>query len=214
MPDSLRAAWSTGTLASEDAHRELLDSIVRVARAIFGAKASSIMLHDAQSGELVFEAIAGEGEHRLVGTRFPATQGIAGWVLASGQAIAIEDVGADPRFARVVAERTGYVPKALMAAPLDGRHGTLGVLQVLDRPQLERFSLREMDLLGLFAGQAAVALEIVQAARAARAILGRPDADGGPLARLVAGLERLDGPRREQADAVLEALADLLEPRT
>jgi len=209
LPDPLRATVSTAVLASEDAHRELMNSIVQVARVIFGARASSIMLHDAERDELVFEAVAGEGETRLVGTRFPATQGVAGWVLSSGQAIAIEDVSADPRFARDIAERTGYVPKALMAAPLEGRHGALGVLQVLDRPQRERFTLHEMDLLGLFADQAAVALEIVQAARSARALMGQRDAGGGPLARLAAGLETLDGPRREQADVVLVALAEL-----
>ena len=47
--------------AREERHRALLQSIVEVARAIFGAQASSIFLLDEDADELVFEAVAGEG---------------------------------------------------------------------------------------------------------------------------------------------------------
>jgi len=62
-----RAAVAAGTLASEAQHRALLQSIVDVARAIFGAKASSIFLLDEDTEELVFEAVSGEGEGDLIG---------------------------------------------------------------------------------------------------------------------------------------------------
>ena len=39
--------------------RRLLQSIVEVARSIFGAAAASVFLLDQDSGELVFEAVAG-----------------------------------------------------------------------------------------------------------------------------------------------------------
>ena len=57
----LRAAVAAGALGAEESYRELLQSIVEVARAIFRAKASSIFLLDEESDELVFEAVAGEG---------------------------------------------------------------------------------------------------------------------------------------------------------
>ena len=53
----LRAAVAAGALGSEEAYRELLQSIVEVARAIFGARASSVFLFDEESDELVFEAV-------------------------------------------------------------------------------------------------------------------------------------------------------------
>ena len=56
-----------------------------------------------------------------------------------------------------------------MAVPLLDEERVLGVLQVLDRPQRERFSLQEMELLGLFANQAAIALTLLRTARQARA---------------------------------------------
>ena len=61
----LRAAVAAGALGSEESYRELLQSIVEVARAIFGARASSVFLFDEESDELVFEAVAGEGAGEL-----------------------------------------------------------------------------------------------------------------------------------------------------
>ncbi len=210
--DHLRAALTAGALPAAEGHRALLDSIVGVARAIFAAKASSIMLFDETAGELVFEAVAGEGADNLVGTRFPATQGIAGFVLSSGQSLVIEDVASDPRFAREVAERSGYIPKGLMAVPLHADRGPLGVLQVLDRPQRARFSLRESELLSLFGEQAAIALELVQQARRAQAALVEQQGDAAALARIGSALEGLGGERREAAGRLLDALAVLLRP--
>ena len=177
----LRAAVASGVVGSTESFQALLAAIVQVARSIFGAKASSIVLLDEETGELVFEAVVGEGEESLLGTRFPADRGIAGWVLATRTPLVIEDVEQDPRHARDVAEGTGYVPKGIMAAPLLTEDAALGVLSVLDRPEQSLFSLQEMELLGLFANQAAIAVELLQKARQAERILQE-----------VAGLSPLD----------------------
>src|SRR5207253_10593038 len=156
----LRDAVAAGVLGAEESYRELLRSVVETARAIFRARASSVFLLDEEADELVFEAVAGEGAETLVGRRFPSSTGIAGWVLVTRQSLVIEDVGADPRFGREAAQSTGFVPKGLMAVPLLHEERSLGVLEVLDRPKDARFTLQEMDLLGLFANQAAIALDL------------------------------------------------------
>jgi len=48
------------------------------------------------------------------------------------------------------------VPKAMMSVPLLHEERALGVLNVLDRSQEIEFSLGQMELLGLFANQAAI----------------------------------------------------------
>jgi GAF domain-containing protein len=208
--DNLRAAVSAGVIGSDESHRALLQSIVEVARAIFAAKASSIFLHDATTDELVFEAVAGEGSANLVGTRFPAGQGIAGWTLMTRQPLVIEDLSQDPRHARDIAEGTGYVPKGLMSVPLLHEDEALGVLQVLDRPQRSKFSLQEMDLLGLFANQAAIALDLLVHAREAAAILAGGDGEAGVVARVAERFESLDEERREAGLRLLTALEEVL----
>ncbi len=203
--DKLRDAVAAGVLAAEAGQRELLQSIVEVARAIFGARASSIFLLDAATDELIFEAVAGEGASSLVGKRLPSSTGIAGWVLVTGQPLVLDDLEADPRFARDVAESTGYVPKSLMAVPLLHGEEVLGVLQVLDRPQRERFSLQEMELLGLFGNQAAIALDLLGRARRARSVVD-DESPLGVVARIAAALDALPAERREPGLALLAAL--------
>jgi GAF domain-containing protein len=205
----LNAAVAAAALGSEERFRELLRSVVEVARAIFAAKASSVLLLDEETSELVFEAVVGEGEEDLIGKRFPAGTGVAGWVLATRTPLVIEDVARDPRFAKDVAEDTGYVPSGLMAVPLLEDERVLGVLQVLDRPQRSRFSLQEMELLGMFASQAAIALSLLGTARSARAALNG-DGRAAVVAELAEKLDRLDGKKRDTADALLANLVRLL----
>ncbi|MBD0291643.1 MAG: GAF domain-containing protein [Thermoleophilia bacterium] len=207
--DDLRAAVAAGVLRSEERHRALLASIVDVARAIFSARASSIFLLDEETDELVFEAVAGEGSEALVGRRFPSSTGIAGWVLVTRQPLVIEDVGEDPRFAREAAESTGYVPRGLMAVPLLHEEQALGVLEVLDRPQQARFTLAEMELLGLFANQAAIALDLLVSARRARNALGG-EGDLASVAAVASALAALDGKARAAGARLLAALHDVL----
>jgi GAF domain-containing protein len=213
MTDDLRAAVAAGVLGAEEGYRSLLRSVVEVARAIFGAKASSIFLLDEETDELVFEAVAGEGEETLVGRRFPSSTGIAGWVLVTRQPLVIEDVLEDPRFGREAAQSTGFVPKGLMAVPLLHEERALGVLEVLDRPQEAEFSLQEMDLLGLFANQAAIALDLLQRARRAQAAL-EGAGEAAVLARIAAALDARvdeeDGRAREAGLRLLAALEELL----
>ena len=97
---SLEAAAAAGLLASEDAHRALLESIVEVARAIFRARSASIFVYDDEADELVFEAVTEAEAQGLVGRRFPSSRGVAGWVLVTRQPLILDDVGQDPRFAR------------------------------------------------------------------------------------------------------------------
>lgn len=195
---------------AEEAHQALLQSIVDVARGIFGARASSIFLLDEATDELVFEAVSGEGEGELVGRRFPSSTGIAGWVLVTRQPIVIDDLQQDPRFARAAAESTGYVPHGLMAVPLLMDEDVLGVLQVLDRPNDRSFSLAEMDLLTLFAHQAAIGLELLQRARRAQVALADGDGRSAQLARIAQLLEQSD---ERAGGQLLDALETLLRTR-
>jgi len=210
--DELLAAVAAGSLAANEAYRPLLQSIVEVARAIFGARAASVMLLDERTGELVFEAVTGEGEDSLVGRRVPAGTGLGGWVVESGQPVVIEDVSADPRWSREQAQRTGYVPKGLMAAPLVRDERALGVLNVLDRPERRRFSVAEMELLELFASQAAVALDLLLHARRVERLLAESGDELGAVARLATVLDGLEGQRRETGMRLLHELAQVLGP--
>ena len=212
MSDELAAerAAAAGLLGGdEDTSRQLLQSIVDVARTIFAAEAASIFLHDEEADELVFEAVSGRGEADLVGMRFPSSTGIAGFALVTRQPLVVDDLSNDPRFSRDRAASTGYVPDSIVATPLLHDERVLGVLSVLDRARDRPFGLAELELLSRFSTQAAIALDLLQRARTARAALGG-DRDAGLVGRLAALLDRED---TEAARRLLEALEALLVSR-
>ena len=191
----LHDAVAAGALADDGTHRALLESIVQVARAIFHARAASVLLLDEATDELVFEAVVGEGEDGLVGRRFPSGTGIAGWVLGTRQPLVLADVATDPRFSAEAAQSTGFVPNGIMAVPLLHGEDALGVLEVLDRPADARFRVEEVDLLGLFGIQAAAALALLRRARTAAAVLEGQEGDLAALARIATRLAALGDDR-------------------
>lgn len=143
------------------AQRRLLQSIVEVARRVFGAAAASVFLIDPASGDLVFEAVSGEGERWLVGTHFPSGTGIVGWVARSGQPLVVDDVTESDQFAQDAAASTRYLPRSIMATPLIKDDECIGVIEVLDRGSRPRDDLGDMDLLGLLATEVTLALEML-----------------------------------------------------
>jgi GAF domain-containing protein len=138
----------------------LLKSIVEAAAKIFGAAAASILLVNEEEEALEFKVSTGEADHDLVGTKFPYDKGIAGYVFMTGMPIATSNVRGDKRFNQNFAESTGYVPNSILATPListDDR--VIGVMEVLDKIDATSFDMHDMELMGIFAQQAAMAIE-------------------------------------------------------
>ncbi len=197
LVQSLAAAGRAALPGSPEA---LLHAIVEAAARIFGAGAASILLANEAEGVLEFKASCGASNRDLVGTRFPLDQGIAGYVAMTGQPIAISNVEQDTRFNRDFAKSTGYVPRSILATPLVAGDRVIGVMEVLDKIDAPSFGLQDMDLLALFAQQAALAIDLAQSTEhlgeALRLSLRRlAQAEGSP-----------------PADQLLAALAAEIEP--
>src|SRR5215211_6214204 len=72
-------------------YTELLDMIVTTAAQVLQSRAASLFLIDHETQELVFEVALGESASVARRYRVPLGQGIAGWVAATGQPLAIAD---------------------------------------------------------------------------------------------------------------------------
>lgn len=192
----------------------LLASITQSARQLFGARACSLALLSEDESELVYTTAAGDGAEGVTGMRLPSGKGIAGWVVMSGQPVAISDLESDARFARDVAEDTGYVPRALLAVPVQVEDRVLGVLTLLDRDASRPGADQDMALLAVFAEQTALTLQSEQAfadlGRVLLAAVAAAAENGSALAdavvRAAAGLPRRDADLAELAEvfALLE----------
>ena len=112
--------------------RRQLQALCRAARLALDSGSVSVARLDGDT--LVYEAADGQGGEAIVDTRLPISRGIAGYVARTCQALIIEQVAGDPRFARDIAERVGYVPDSILATPIvDERGDVMGVFSVLDR---------------------------------------------------------------------------------
>jgi GAF domain-containing protein len=199
-----RVAADVGPALAPAGHQELLRSITTAAMSLFGARGCSLALLDEEREELVFHVVSGGAEEEVTGLRIPAGHGIAGWVVTSGQPIVLQDVSRDPRFARDVADEIGYTPTSIMAMPLETEREMLGVIEVLDPRGGGAGEPRDLELLAVFAQQAALAIENSRVF----ADLGRTllEAAGAAAedADLVAALERVareaSGARAELAE--------------
>jgi GAF domain-containing protein len=180
----------------------VLRSVVEAAVALFEAEAASIALYEPARNVLVFRVAAGEQGQGVVGLEIPPDRGLVGYVFSSGQALAIADVRADPRFGRSFAEQTQYVPRSIVAVPLLDERGALGVLEVLDKRSEASFSLRDIELAGVFARQATVAIRA-----------SRVEGDVATLLRTVIGaLAGGEAPAGGVEALVTAALADVGDP--
>jgi GAF domain-containing protein len=157
--------FSAARRLERDAEQDLLQTIVEATVTLFEAEASSIALFERDPDRLEFRVAAGAQGAGAIGLSVPPSRGIVGYVFSTGQPLALSDVMSDPRFDRATAERTGYVPRSIAAVPLIDDQQSVGVLQVLDKHTSPTFSLRDMELLAVFARQAAAAIRAVRVQR-------------------------------------------------
>lgn len=194
----------------------LLTSIVEAAARIFGATAASILLVNEEEEALEFKVAFGPSDEDLVGKKFPYDKGIAGYVFMTGQPIATSNVRQDKRFNQDFAESTGYVPNSILATPLissDDR--IIGVMEVLDKIDATSFDMQDMELMGMFAQQAAMAIDQSQMIENIEEtlVLGlKRLAESDPTqnsSELIAALEQSRGEEKNVPD--LLELADLFK---
>jgi GAF domain-containing protein len=158
----LVAIEASGRAVLPGSNDALLNSIVEAAARIFGAAAASILLVNEEEQVLEFKVAFGPSERDLVGTKFPLDRGIAGYVVMTGQPIATSNVTQDARFDQEFAKSTGYVPNSILATPLLSEDRIIGVMEVLDKIDAASFGIHDMELLGMFANQAAMAIDLSQ----------------------------------------------------
>ena len=151
----LEVTRAIGTVLDPDA---LVRRIMRHVTLAFGADRSTLFLRDVAKKQLWSKVAQGlDGEVREI--RIPDDRGLCGHVAQKLEPLLVRDTFLDARFARDVAERTGYVPRSMMVVPVSHRPGRCdGVLQVMDR-RVGAFGPLDLDLLQSISVQVGVSLD-------------------------------------------------------
>ncbi len=146
---------------SMGAHMErhdLLRMIVEQAVALLDAEAGGFYLYDPRAGELTFSVATGYFTD-FIGTRLKPGEGLAGQVFQSRTSQAVNDYHTWTSRAGIYDQEVRL--HNLLAVPLAGREGVLGVLDIAGGEQAA-FTPQDVRLAELFAAQAAVTLENLQ----------------------------------------------------
>jgi len=197
----LAALAARGPEAREDLHA----AIAWAAADALGAEKTSLMLLDPSGAELRVAAATGRKLEASDFSPVAVGEGVAGAVLARGEALWVDDLAADPRFDREPADR--YASRSFAVAPVRAGERALGVLCATDVAAGEGLGEEDLLVLRVLADQAAGLLEVPAAG-------GRRGPGDISLEGLTARLDEVDpGDEAELARTVCEAVVSELDAR-
>jgi len=123
---------------------------------LINVEAGSIMLLEFDA--LVVEAAIGAFSKELKKQKFTLNHGVAGYVVATGEPVIVDDTRDNPHFLSIVDEKTGFETRSLLSVPLISGGRVIGVIELLNRIG-KPFSQDDMQTVKAVAASTAIALE-------------------------------------------------------
>jgi diguanylate cyclase (GGDEF)-like protein len=142
--------------------KEILNTIMEKAAELIRAEGWSVLLTDAKTNELVFEAASGKAGKKLLGMRLKIGQGVAGWVARYGKSLIVPDVAKDPRFYSGVDEKTKFTTKSVLCVPMRSRDRIIGVVEVVNKIGGDQFTQDDYEIFENVVAHLTIALEKAQ----------------------------------------------------
>jgi sigma-B regulation protein RsbU (phosphoserine phosphatase) len=137
----------------------LLTIIMDIAKSVMRCEASSLMLIDETTHELVFKVALGDKGEQVEKFRLKMGQGIAGWCAQHEQSVLVPDAAKDERFFSGVDKQSGFQTRSVLCVPLKVKGHTIGILEAFNPTDRPMFGEDDLSLFEAFASQAAVAVE-------------------------------------------------------
>jgi diguanylate cyclase (GGDEF)-like protein len=133
--------------------RTILDHMER----LIDAELWTLLMLDAEKQELYYAIAAGGEENSLRDLRVKVGEGVAGWVAQHGETLIVPETVNDPRLESPNPAKLRKV-RSVLALPLRGRTGTLGVIEILN-PRAGQLNDYTIAFLHILADHAAIAIE-------------------------------------------------------
>jgi sigma-B regulation protein RsbU (phosphoserine phosphatase) len=131
---------------------ELLSNIAQLTKRVVPYRTFGILLLSEDAQELEMKVAVHFGE-RVTLPKVPLGEGLVGYAALHKEPVLVPDVAQDPRYIKVLED-----VRSELAIPMLIKDRCIGVFD-LESPELDAFSKRDVEILTLLAGQAAVAIE-------------------------------------------------------
>lgn len=158
-----RLAGEIGRCADLDG---LLLQILTRSREWIQAENCSIFLPCPHTQDLVIHSAHGSNAPSFGALRIPRGHGIAGYTMKEKRLIRVDDVNSDPHFCPDADRQTGWVTKAILAAPLLNGDDCIGVIEYLNPVEKSHFSARDEEMVEYFSWLAAGSIVRIQSHQA------------------------------------------------
>jgi GAF domain-containing protein len=141
--------WAAQQIMSEENLLTLLDQILYNAMVVLRAEDGSLLLLDDETDELVFAVVHGDIRGELRGYR----------IGGEGEPLIVNNPRHDWRFSPQIDEAFGFVTRSILCVPMITRGKLVGVIELLNKYDGNKFIETDATLLSILAHVAATALE-------------------------------------------------------
>ncbi len=142
---------------------ELMTLVMEKAKSLMNAEGCSILLYNKEINKLEFDLAICKEESITDILKSKVTldmgQGVAGWVAEHQTPLLIKDANTDSRFYQEADRLTGFTTRSLIAVPLVGRSGLIGVAEILNPKDKDFFSDYDLEIFQTLSRQIAIAIE-------------------------------------------------------
>jgi len=157
---NLEKVWQiTNLFHSARNIQETLDTALSQVMSVVNAESGTLWLVDADHEYLSPYIARGPKVSGLTDMKLKKGEGMAGWVVENRLPQIVYDVASDPRWSSRFDQKTGYVTRSILCAPLITSNTTIGCLQLINKRDGQLFDDDDLHLCQDLATLAAIALE-------------------------------------------------------
>ncbi len=140
---------------------DLLDYVSSEIKRVLGVEGALVILLDEAKKEFYFLGAAYDDrdtQRRAKEVRYPATKGVSGKVLKTGEPVIVPDTSKDPYYYGVVDDQMHFKSRNMLDVPLKSGERIIGVLCAINKKN-GVFGPSDVELLNLIAGTVALSIE-------------------------------------------------------
>jgi GAF domain-containing protein len=145
----------TNDMASAKSEGEIMDVVEHALACLIratSAKDGALLVNDDSSGDLVFALAQGDTpKEDLLWCPVPKGQGIAHWVASNMRPAIVNNAATDERFYNKFDTSNGFDTRSMVAAPLIHGDEVMGVVEVLNKKDVQYFTINDQNHVTLMA---------------------------------------------------------------
>ncbi|MBN1545754.1 MAG: sensor domain-containing diguanylate cyclase [Syntrophaceae bacterium] len=138
---------------------DILGLVMTKVSQLIDAQNWSLLLRNPLTGELTFEIAVGTHGNLIKGLSLAPGEGIAGYVAETGNPLFAVNVQDHPRFSPKIDVLTDFRTESMVCLPLKIHGKVLGVIEIINVKNMERFEVQDYPVLSILGDYAAIAIE-------------------------------------------------------